>query len=361
MYKIILADGKEIVINSLIYIIEKEFAKICSIASAKTGRTAIELAENFRPDIAVIDIHLPGINGLEVIREIKKNNHNVKFIALSADEKFDSLKKALRLGVLDYITKPLDRSQFTQALAAAMIQIDGLRKKRSADLNTKEKMSYILPLIEKGLIYHLLLQEYFEPDIIHYRNLLGFQQEYGYMINIIYEEKEPGNNNARVIERKIPLAQYYQEICILIKGSFNGLIGSLMVHTIPVLIPYSNSQMTSDEQIELIEKAQTLVRKLQQNVNTRFRIGIGSIQSWHHQLESFHDSLQALRHSTDRVAYTELSSLAKPNNTAILKDRLFEKTFDSSVHTITKQSIKNSDLIVQALDYINSRYHKELS
>ena len=93
MYKIMLADDEGIVIDSLKFIIEKEFGSDCEVEFAKTGRSVIELAETFRPDIAVMDIQMPGINGIEAMKEIRKNNNNVIFIVMSAYDKFDYAKE----------------------------------------------------------------------------------------------------------------------------------------------------------------------------------------------------------------------------------------------------------------------------
>ena len=60
MYKIMLADDEGIVIDSLRFILSKEFGDTCVIESAKTGRSVIELAEHFGPDIAIMDIQMPG-------------------------------------------------------------------------------------------------------------------------------------------------------------------------------------------------------------------------------------------------------------------------------------------------------------
>ena len=76
-YKIMLADDEGIVIDSLKFIIEKEFGDQCTIEFAKTGRSVIELAENFRPDIAIMDIQMPGINGIEAMREIREDRKSV--------------------------------------------------------------------------------------------------------------------------------------------------------------------------------------------------------------------------------------------------------------------------------------------
>ena len=72
MYKIMLADDEGIVIDSLNFIIKKEFGDSCVVEYAKTGRSVIELAEKFRPDIAIMDIQMPGINGIEAMKEIRK-------------------------------------------------------------------------------------------------------------------------------------------------------------------------------------------------------------------------------------------------------------------------------------------------
>ena len=93
MYKIMLADDEGIVIDSVKFIIEKEYGNECIVEFAKTGRSVIELAENFRPDIAIMDIQMPGINGIDSMKEIRKTNNNVIFIVMSAFDKFDSAKQ----------------------------------------------------------------------------------------------------------------------------------------------------------------------------------------------------------------------------------------------------------------------------
>ena len=124
MYKIMLADDEGIVIDSLKFIIEKEFGDECVIEYAKTGRKVIELAENFRPDIAVMDIQMPGINGIEAMKEIRKNNPGIIFIVMSAYDKFDYAKEAIKLGVLEYITKPMEKNKIISVLKRAMEMIE---------------------------------------------------------------------------------------------------------------------------------------------------------------------------------------------------------------------------------------------
>ena len=71
MYKIMLADDEGIVIDSLKFIIEKEFKDTCEVQYAKTGRSVIELAESFRPDVAVMDIQMPVLDGYQAADKIR--------------------------------------------------------------------------------------------------------------------------------------------------------------------------------------------------------------------------------------------------------------------------------------------------
>ena len=124
MYKIMLADDEGIVIDSLRFILSKEFGDTCVIESAKTGRSVIELAELFGPDIAIMDIQMPGINGIEAMREIRETNTNTIFIVMSAYDKFDYAKEAIGLGVLEYLNKPVDRTEIV-AVVTELIRSGG--------------------------------------------------------------------------------------------------------------------------------------------------------------------------------------------------------------------------------------------
>ena len=84
MYKIMIADDEGIVIDSLKFIISRNFGDSCVVEYAKTGRSVIELAERFRPDIAIMDIQMPGINGIEAMKEIKLTYDWTIFIVMSA-------------------------------------------------------------------------------------------------------------------------------------------------------------------------------------------------------------------------------------------------------------------------------------
>lgn len=139
MYRIMLADDEGIVLDSPEDDYRKAFSGECQIETAKTGRDVIELAETFRPDIAFMDIQMPGINGIEAIREIKKSSPSTEFIILSAYDKFDYAREAINLGVLEYVNKPFSARSITEVLGKAMKAVDSRKKKRSDDLRIRRR------------------------------------------------------------------------------------------------------------------------------------------------------------------------------------------------------------------------------
>jgi len=72
----------------------------------------VEQAGSFRPDIAFVDIQMPGLNGIQAIREVRKFNPSVVFIIITAYDKFSYAQEAVNLGVMEFITKPVNKKRY---------------------------------------------------------------------------------------------------------------------------------------------------------------------------------------------------------------------------------------------------------
>lgn len=305
MYKIMLADDEGIVIDSVKFIIEKEFGDDCVIEFAKTGRSVIELAEKFRPDIAIMDIQMPGINGIEAMKEIRQSNSNVIFIVMSAYDKFDYAKEAIKLGVLEYITKPMERTKIVLAIRKAMELVDKERTRRSNDLLIKEKLETVVPIIESGLIYNILLQEHFEEDIENYKTMLGINSDYAYMIAVVCGDEQEGNHMTNAVGSSVRMQKHYQEVRESLKEYFHCIVGTVMANKLAVLVPCEQALMEYNERIELIERARELVRRLRKKTDISFRIGIGNVDVLENLSESYNKALNALVITTGSVAHVD--------------------------------------------------------
>lgn len=305
MYRIMLADDEGIVLDSLKMIIDKNFPDQCQIETAKTGRDVIELAETFRPDIAFMDIQMPGINGIEAIREIKMSNPSVEFIVLSAYDKFDYAKEAINLGVMEYVNKPFGARTITEVLGKALKTVDSKRKKRSDDLRIKEKMETVTPIIENGFIYSIMFREHFMEDVNNYKQLLGIEAAYGCMLALVVGDDQHGNYMTNAVGASVRTQMNYARVRELLKETWNCIVGSVISNKIPVFLPMKNMKMDYEERIGMIDTCRELTRKLRRMTDISFRIGIGSIRKLNESMDSYEEALKALVNSTGSVAHVD--------------------------------------------------------
>ncbi len=328
MYKIMLADDEGIVIDSLKFIIEKQFGSQCEIRAAKTGRQVIELAEEFQPDIAFMDIQMPGINGIEAMREIRRSNNHVVFIVMTAYDKFDYAKEAISLGVLDYLNKPVSREAILHILNKAMAKIDGERTKRSDDLKVREKLEIVVPIIENGLIQDLLFKEYFKEDIDNYKTLLGIDCNYGYMACMVFGRELVGNYMTNAVAASIQAQKSYKEIHTITDDYIKGIMGNVMSNKIPILIPCESDTLSYNERNRVVENARALCRKLADRFDMDFRIGFGSVKPLERMGESYEEANSVLIQNTSHVAHADDMPVAcqyESNYPSDLEKRLFDE------------------------------------
>lgn len=305
MYRIILADDEGIVLDSLKMIIHRNFPDQCRIETAKTGRAVIELAESFRPDLLFMDIQMPGINGIEAMREIKKSNPAVVFIVLSAYDKFDYAKEAINLGVLEYMNKPFSARAITEVLTRAMKAIDSKRKKRSDDLKIKEKMETVVPIIENGFVYSIMFQESLDDEVENYKQLLGLDADYGCMLALAMGDDQQENRLVNAVGAGVRTQMNYVRVRELLKETWDCVVGSVIANRIPVFLPMEKKKMDYEERIGMIDVCRELARRLKRMTDISFRIGIGSVRKLSESMESYEEALKALANSTGSVAHVD--------------------------------------------------------
>jgi len=103
-YKVIIVDD-DAVIRSLF---ENAFSGICSLFAAVNGQAALELIKAEKPDLVFLDIEMPGISGLDVLRRLEETGHKPAVWMLTGKEELEVITEALSLGASGYLTKPFE-------------------------------------------------------------------------------------------------------------------------------------------------------------------------------------------------------------------------------------------------------------
>src|SRR4029078_8140946 len=86
------------------------------VGETGTGERAVRLARELMPDVVVMDVHMPGIGGLEATRKMVRHNPDIKILALTIYEDEPYPSRLLQAGASGYITKGCDPAETTRAI-----------------------------------------------------------------------------------------------------------------------------------------------------------------------------------------------------------------------------------------------------
>ena len=364
MYKLLLADDEGIVTDSLKFIIEKKFPDKFEIRIAKTGRQVIEMSEGFRPDIAFMDIQMPGINGIEAMKELRKSNPSIVLIIMSAYDKFDYAREAINLNVLDYLNKPFNKEMITDVLKRAMAKIDEFREKRNNELLIMQKMESVVPMIEAGFIYTILFQENYGNEADNYRSLLGIEENRGYMM--VFEARgENDKEDTGPVGAGIRIQPKYERIRELIKGRFNCIVGPLLSNKIICFFAMKDDGKDHTESEPVEKKAEKLVGELSEKTGSEFRVGIGPARPLRSLYESYSLALDALGYSEEQVVHADdLPRGYRSGIDPLRRTERSESTAEAAKRYIEDNYVKDISLddvagYVEVSPYYLSRLFKE--
>lgn len=305
MYRILLADDEGIMLESLKKIIESNFGNECEIHTAKSGRVVVEQAQAYPPDICFMDIQMPGISGIQAIREIQKFNSSVVFVIITAYDKFNYAKEAVNLGVMEFLTKPVNKKVILETCMKAMEKVDQTRQKRSDDLKIREKLETVVPMIESGYINNILLQDDFVTYQDNYTELLNIHQKYGYMVVVEFGDSMENGVLSNAVGASVRANRFYSTFREIAQDFFECLVGPIMGNRIVLLVPYEENTEDYEERVAIVTRARNMVHKLENRIDSMFRCGIGRVKELGSVKESFQEAVVALRESVSHVVHIE--------------------------------------------------------
>lgn len=236
MYKVLIADDEPIEVKSLEYIISKRIPEAEILPSARSGRDAVEKAAVYFPDIVLMDIHMPGINGIDAIREIIKSSPNSHFVITTAYNYFDYASQAIDLAVDEYLLKPIREEKLLETMNKVITKISARRERLRAEMELKEKLEMSIPYLEKGFVNDICLSENSGAELKNYCRLFGIANERGYIAAIEFGERVKGE-----IQNKIGVGikseKLYSSYCAILKSKLDCIIGPVMLNRIIVFVP----------------------------------------------------------------------------------------------------------------------------
>ncbi len=125
MYRVLIADDEPIEITIVTKIIQKNFKDGIEIVQAVNGREAIEKFLEKKCQVVLLDVEMPGINGLEAAERIRKEDKTCSIIFLTAFDEFTYAKRAITVKALDYLLKPVSDDELIAVIDEAIRLVEG--------------------------------------------------------------------------------------------------------------------------------------------------------------------------------------------------------------------------------------------
>ena len=161
---IIIADDESAIRNGLCEIVESMGPNISVSGSAADGKTALDLIRELNPDIAIMDICMPELDGLDVIRIASEEQLSTKFLILSGYGDFEYAQRAIRYGVKSYFLKPLNLTEFKEVFTTQCEEIMKLRE--SGELISSREFSSLVDSSRTLFLNQLIQRRTFKADDI---------------------------------------------------------------------------------------------------------------------------------------------------------------------------------------------------
>jgi two-component system response regulator YesN len=222
MTSVLIVDDEKIEREGLAAILRKGFPDL-AIEQARNGKAAVRMAEEgFRPDLVLMDIKMPGMDGLETIERMSAIDPDIRYIMVTAYDAFDYARQAIKLGVMDYLLKPSKADEIIGTVARVLERIGEERREREASRRQLTTLKKVLPVVETDIVTQLL---YDHVHDVHLNELVG-----------LLGVSTASEMFAVVVIAPAGEEQLYAEVKARIRKAGVGLVGALSGGQIPVIV-----------------------------------------------------------------------------------------------------------------------------
>lgn len=156
MLKVLVVDDERFVRKGIVMEVDWAALDCVVVAEAADGLEGIEAVRKYDPDLVICDIRMPKMNGIEMLRELRREGSQVQVIFLTAYSEFDYARDALKLLAADYLLKPFEDGELEETVLRVKERLEKELAKKNAEeeegmpklvLKTGDKSKYIMEAI----------------------------------------------------------------------------------------------------------------------------------------------------------------------------------------------------------------------
>lgn len=173
--RLLIADDEPLIRRGIKKLVNLSEIGIEEVYEADNGEETLQLFEQYHPEIVLLDINMPRVDGLTVAKEIKSLSPETKIAMLTGYNYFDYAQKAIRVGVEDYILKPVSKKEITEIIAKLAHSYQEERKQETIQKVFQQKVEVIQENSKND--YHSNMKRYMEENYTDSQFSLGVLAE----------------------------------------------------------------------------------------------------------------------------------------------------------------------------------------
>lgn len=173
--KVIIVDDEKKICQLIQFLVDWEKMGLEVAGVAYNGIDALRLVEELEPAIIITDIKMPGCDGLELIQQVQQRKQDIHFIIISGYQDFEYARKAIRYGVRDYLSKPVQKDELEETLQrVAAERLENQEHEQNVNI-LRNKVQQQSTQIKQTLLKNLVNQE---QDDLQCRDLEAINSRY---------------------------------------------------------------------------------------------------------------------------------------------------------------------------------------
>jgi two-component system, response regulator YesN len=191
------------------------------VGEAPDGEVALPLIENLQPDLLITDIKMPFMDGLQLSKIVRERMPWVKIVILSGHDEFNFAQAAVKLGVSEYLLKPITAAEIQQVLQRIAVQLDQEQAEREKLKQLQNQIQDNLTLQRERLLFQLVVGGVSSTEAIEQCQQLGLNIIAPYYLVLLLKVKAG---------TAVPPLEYgdYQQIRALVAGLARAYSGAFL-------------------------------------------------------------------------------------------------------------------------------------
>lgn len=296
MYKLLIVDDEVIERQAMRYMVTRGIADAEIIGEAENGKEAIRLAGELRPDIILMDIKMPGINGVEAVKVIRKMCPGIKFIMVSAFDTFEYAREVMHEGVKEYLLKPSKREEILATIQRVIEEVRSEKTEEQARQALEGKLHQALSFVRSEWVTSLLFDHVQEMEPAKWRDFLELDE--GAVYAAVCRLFHPEETGAKEKKKRV-----YAWLKKIFSEHANCLVGPMSGGQVPIFVIADDGKQTMRSQaVGLVRGALQVYDRVEGDVGIRIGIG-GSVKNVNDFVRSYEEALIALEQTNEHVRY----------------------------------------------------------